>query len=74
LDFGRRGGFTAVAAARQSPAFERAGFALAGLAGARIRVRGAMDNRFGLRMAISGPEQIERAAQGAGDSEDKPGK
>jgi endonuclease YncB( thermonuclease family) len=74
LDFGRRGGFTAVATARQSPAFERAGVALAGLAGARIRVRGAMDNRFGLRMAISGPEQIERVAEGAGDSEDKQGK
>jgi len=74
LDFGRRGGFTAVAAARQAQAFERAGVALAALAGARIRVRGAMDNRFGLRMAISGPEQIERLAEGVGDSEDKPGK
>jgi endonuclease YncB( thermonuclease family) len=74
LDFGRRGGFTAVAAARQAQAFERAGVALAALAGARIRVRGAMDNRFGLRMAISGPEQIERLAEGAGNNEVKPGK
>ncbi|MGO8798272.1 MAG: thermonuclease family protein [Roseiarcus sp.] len=74
LDFGRRGGFTAVAAARQAQAFERAGVALARLQGARIRVRGAMDNRFGLRMAITGPDQIERLAAGAGNSEVRPDK
>lgn len=74
LDFGLRGGFTAVAAARQAQAFERAGVALAALAGARLRVRGAIDNRFGLRMAIAGPEQIERLAAGVGNSEVKPGK
>jgi hypothetical protein len=33
-----------------------------------------MDNRFGLRMAISGPDQIERVAQSAGLDEAKPGK
>jgi hypothetical protein len=66
LDFGRRGGFSAVIAARQTKAFERAGLVLTALAGARIRVRGAMDNRFGLRMPIAGPEQIERLAQSAG--------
>jgi endonuclease YncB( thermonuclease family) len=66
LDFGRRGGFSAVVAARQTKAFERAGLVLSALAGARIRVRGAMDNRFGLRMPIAGPEQIERLAQSAG--------
>ena len=70
LDFGRRGDFSAVVAARQAKAFERAGLALSTLAGARIRVRGAMDNRFGLRMAISEPDQIERV----GLDEAKPGK
>lgn len=74
LDFGRRGGFTAVASVRQSQAFDRAGMAIAALAGARIRVRGAMDNRFGLRMAISGPEQIEQLSEGVGKSEVKPDK
>jgi endonuclease YncB( thermonuclease family) len=74
LDFGRRGAFTAVVASRQAKAFERAGLNLSGLAGAKIRVRGAMDARFGLRMAISGPEQIERLSQAAGTSEVKPGR
>ena len=74
LDFGRRGSFTAVVVTRQAKAFERAGLVLSALAGARIRVRGAMDTRFGLRMAISGPEQIERLSQGVGTSEAKPGK
>jgi endonuclease YncB( thermonuclease family) len=74
LDFGRRGGFSAVVAARQAKAFERAGLALAGLAGVKIRVRGAMDNRFGLRMTISDAEQIERLSQLAGASEAKPDK
>jgi endonuclease YncB( thermonuclease family) len=72
LDFGRRGSFTAVVVTRQAKAFERAGLILSALAGARIRVRGAMDARFGLRMAISGPEQIERLSQGVGTSEAKP--
>jgi len=74
LDFGRRGAFTAVVASRQAKAFERAGLNLSGLVGAKIRVRGAMDARFGLRMAISGPEQIERLSQAAGTSEVKPGR
>ncbi|WP_158816168.1 thermonuclease family protein [Methylocapsa sp. S129] len=74
LDFGRRGSFTAVVVTRQAKAFERAGLVLSALAGARIRVRGAMDNRFGLRMTISEPEQIEQLSQGAGASEAKPGK
>jgi endonuclease YncB( thermonuclease family) len=73
LDFGRRGSFSAVVAARGAKAFERAGLVLSALAGARIRVRGAMDNRFGLRMAISEPEQIEQLSPAAGASEAKPG-
>jgi endonuclease YncB( thermonuclease family) len=74
LDFGGRDGFTAVAATRQVKAFERAGVALAGLAGVRIRVRGAMDNRFGLRMMIAAPDQIERVTRGVGESEVRPDK
>jgi endonuclease YncB( thermonuclease family) len=74
IDFGRRGAFTAVVVSRQAKAFERAGVDLSALAGAKIRVRGAMDTRFGLRMAISGPEQIERLSPGGGTSEVKPGK
>ena len=72
LDFGRRGSFTAVVATRQAKAFERAGLILSALAGVKIRVRGAMDNRFGLRMTISGPEQIEQLSQDAGASGAKP--
>jgi endonuclease YncB( thermonuclease family) len=74
LDFGRRGGFSAVVALRQAKAFERAGLLLSALAGAKIRVRGAMDNRFGLRMAISSPDQIERLSQSVGTSEAEPDK
>ena len=74
LDFGRRDGLTVVAMARQAKAFERAGTDLAALAGARIRVRGAMDNRFGLRMAISGPDAIELMSHDVEASGAKPGK
>lgn len=74
LDFGRRGGFSAVVAARQARAFERAGLILSALAGQRIRVRGAMDERFGLRMAIAGPDQIERLPEGGGAGGAQPGK
>jgi endonuclease YncB( thermonuclease family) len=74
LDFGRRGSFTAVIATKQAKAFERGGVSLSSLAGARVRVRGAMDNRFGLRMAISDPEQIEDLAQSAQTREAKPDK
>jgi hypothetical protein len=63
-----------VAATRQVKAFERAGVALAALAGVRIRVRGAMDNRFGLRMTIAAPDQIERVTRGVGESEVRPDK
>jgi endonuclease YncB( thermonuclease family) len=72
LDFGRRGGFSAVVATRQAKAFEREGVAISALAGVRIRVRGAMDNRFGLRMAISDAGQIETLSQAVGKSEARP--
>jgi len=72
LDFGRRGGFSAVVMARQAKAFERGGVLLSDLVGARVRVRGAMDNRFGLRMAISEPDEIEQLAEPAGGRGTKP--
>jgi endonuclease YncB( thermonuclease family) len=72
LDFGQRGGFSAVAATRQAKAFAREGVAISALAGVRIRVRGAMDNRFGLRMAISDAGQIEILSQAVGNSETRP--
>jgi endonuclease YncB( thermonuclease family) len=74
LDFGRRGGFTAMASTRQATAFERAGIVLTALAGARVRVRGVMDERFGLRMTLNGPDQIERVTDGAGTNEVKANK
>jgi hypothetical protein len=61
-------------ATRQAKAFERAGLVLSALAGAKIRVRGAMDDRFGLRMAIEDPDQIERLSDNVGPSEAKPDK
>ena len=72
LDFGRRGSFSAVVTARQAKAFERDGVLLSDLVGARVRVRGAMDNRFGLRMAISEADEIEQSAQPAVTRKAKP--
>jgi endonuclease YncB( thermonuclease family) len=74
LDFGRRGSFTIVVTTKQAQAFERAGVAIAALAGAKIRARGAIDDRFGLRMAISEPDEIERISQAIGKSEASPSK
>lgn len=61
LDFGRRGGFTAVVARKLDSAFSRRGVSLATLAGSRIRVRGVLENRFGPRIEIVDPLMIERA-------------
>jgi endonuclease YncB( thermonuclease family) len=60
VDFGLHRGFTMVVPKRRAKAFERAGVAILALSGARIRVRGALDNRFGLRMEVLEPENIER--------------
>jgi hypothetical protein len=45
---------------------------IAALAGAKIRVRGALDNRFGLRMEISDPDGIERLGESAKGEAQKP--
>ena len=60
LDFGYRDGFSAVAPTSKAAEFARGGIALAALAGTRVRVRGALDERFGLRMELADPQQIER--------------
>ena len=59
VDFGLHRGFTIVIPKRRAKVFERAGMTISALAGAKIRVRGALDNRFGLRMEISEPDGIE---------------
>ena len=72
VDFGLHRGFTIVIPKRRAKIFERAGMTIAALAGARIRVRGALDNRFGLRMEISDPDGIERLGEGAKGEAQKP--
>jgi endonuclease YncB( thermonuclease family) len=60
VDFGLRRGFTVVIPKKRAKDFERAGMAISALVGARVIVRGALDDRFSPRMAISGPDEIER--------------
>lgn len=72
MDFGRRGAFTATIPKRQEKLFGRAGFNLTALAGASLRMRGALDNRFGLRMEIVDPQQIERIDASEGNKEAVP--
>ena len=51
---------------------QRAGRSLTALAGQTIRVRGALDNRFGLRIEIAEPAMIERLARARRAGESKP--
>ena len=60
LDFGGRGGFSVVVPKALAPALRVTGVELEGLRGSRVRVRGAMDARFGPRMEIADPRMIER--------------
>ncbi len=71
LDFARRGGFTAVALRSKASEFDKAGVDLAGLAGKRVRLRGAVDDRFGLRIELLDPRQIQRVEEGAGGMQEK---
>jgi endonuclease YncB( thermonuclease family) len=61
VDFGLHRGFTIAIPKKRAKDFERAGLAIPALVGARVIVRGALDGRFGPRMNISGPDEIERA-------------
>jgi endonuclease YncB( thermonuclease family) len=60
VDFGLHRGFTVVIPKKRAKDFERAGIAIPALLGARVIVRGALDDRFSPRIAISGPDEIER--------------
>jgi hypothetical protein len=72
VDFGLHRGFTVVIPKRRAKVFERAGMTISALAGAKIRVRGALDNRFGLRMEMSEPDGIERLDGGAQGEAQRP--
>jgi hypothetical protein len=73
LDFGRRGGFSVVVATKGESAFQREGIALKALAGRAVRVRGVLEDRFGLRIELADPSMIERLGQTEGAKEAKPG-
>jgi endonuclease YncB( thermonuclease family) len=60
VDFGLHRGFTVVIPKKRAKEFERAGMAIPAMVGARVIVRGALDDRFGPKIAISGPGEIER--------------
>jgi endonuclease YncB( thermonuclease family) len=61
IDFGRdRDSFTVTIPSRGSGKFEAAGLSPGSLAGARIRVRGILDTRFGPRIEAAEPIVIER--------------
>jgi len=68
VDFGRRGAFTATVPKRLEKNFAQVGIDVTALAGARVRMRGALDNRFGPRMEIIDPQQIERIDATEGNS------
>jgi len=72
VDFGRRGAFSASVPKRQEKLFRQAGIELTALAGANLRMRGALDNRFGPRMEIVDPQQIERIDASEGNKEAVP--
>ena len=60
LDLGGRGALSVVASRKTQAAFEAAGAALTALAGEKIRVRGALDGRFGPQLEITDPLMLER--------------
>ena len=59
LDFARAGGFAVVVAGKAEPRFRNAGLDLRRLAGRRVLVRGVLDDRFGPRIEIADPADIE---------------
>jgi hypothetical protein len=60
LDLGGRGALSVVASRKTQAAFQAAGAPLTALAGEKIRVRGALDNRFGPQLEIVDPLMLER--------------
>jgi endonuclease YncB( thermonuclease family) len=73
LDFGRRGGFSVVAPLKAEPAFERRGVKLEALTGRRVRVRGVLEDRFGLEIELADPWMIEPLDSAEGAKDTKPG-
>jgi endonuclease YncB( thermonuclease family) len=60
LDLGGRGALSVVASHKAQAAFQAAGAPLTALAGEKIRVRGALDSRFGPQLEIADPLMLER--------------
>jgi endonuclease YncB( thermonuclease family) len=60
LDLGGRGALSVVASRKTQAAFQAAGAPLTALAGEKIRVRGALDSRFGPQLEIVDPLMLER--------------
>ena len=60
LDLGGRGALSVVASRKTQAAFQAAGAPLNALAGEKIRVRGALDSRFGPQLEIVDPLMLER--------------
>jgi endonuclease YncB( thermonuclease family) len=60
LDLGGRDALSVVASRKTQAAFQAAGAPLTVLAGEKIRVRGALDSRFGPQLEIVDPLMLER--------------
>jgi endonuclease YncB( thermonuclease family) len=60
LDLGGRDALSVVASRKTQAAFQAAGVPLTALAGEKIRVRGALDDRFGPQLEIFDPLMLER--------------
>ena len=60
LDLGGRGALSVVASRKTQAAFQAAGAPLNALVGEKIRVRGALDSRFGPQLEIVDPLMLER--------------
>jgi endonuclease YncB( thermonuclease family) len=72
LELAPRDGPTIVVARKLEPAFARTGHSLGALAGELIRVRGALDDRFGPRIEIGEPAMIETVERSYGSGEAEP--
>jgi endonuclease YncB( thermonuclease family) len=60
LDLGGRGALSVVASRKTQAAFQASGAPLTALAGEKIRVRGALDSRFGPQLEVVDPLMLER--------------
>jgi endonuclease YncB( thermonuclease family) len=72
LDLIPQAGPTIVVVRKLESAFARAGHPIAALAGQTIRARGALDDRFGLRLEVNEPAMIEFLRRSDAPAADKP--